>query len=131
VLLSTAPSISLAQIRAEHDSVFGTDLGAVESKLSEQPRLLNRLPYTKAGIKETPRLFPAAASIRQGFPGEDLVAEDGTRYPTDNTMILLLRPVIGRLTNYWPKPDDFIPERWLAQLNNELYPPEAAWRSFE
>ena len=129
-LLSTNPD-TLARIRAEHDAIFGTDLFTAPSQMSQQPRLLNQLSYTKAVIKETTRLFPAASSIRQGYPGEDLVDEHGCRYPTDNVMMLILHPAMGRSPNYWPKPDDFIPDRWLVEPGHELYPTKGAWRPFE
>lgn len=129
-LLSTNPD-TLARIRAEHDSVFGTNLSTVASTLSQQPRLLNQLPYTVAAIKEAMRLFPAASSIRQGYPGEDLVDENGVRYPTENTMLFILHPAMQRSPNYWPKPDEFIPDRWLVEPGHELHPPKGAWRPFE
>lgn len=129
-LLSTNPD-TLAHIRAEHDSVFGTNLPTVASALSQQPRLLNQLPYTIAVIKEAMRLFPAASSIRQGHLGEDLVDENGVRYPTENAMLHILHPAMQRSPNYWPKPDEFIPDRWLVEPGHELYPLNGAWRPFE
>lgn len=129
-LLNTNPE-TLARVRAEHDSVFGTDLTALPPLLSKNPHLINQLPYSTAAIKETLRLFPAASTIRQGAPGEDLVDEAGNRYPTENTMMLIVHPTMQRSPSYWPRPDEFIPERWLVEPSHELYPLKAAWRPFE
>ena len=129
-LLSTHPK-TLAQLREEHYRVFGHDLSTVATQLSEQPRLLNQLPYTKAVIKEATRLFPAASGVRWGAPGADLVAANGTRYPTKDCMVFILHPAVGRSPTYWPQPDAFLPERWLVAPGHELYPPKGAWRPFE
>ncbi|KAG0652541.1 Cytochrome P450 59 [Hyphodiscus hymeniophilus] len=56
-LLSKHPN-ALAQIRAEHNEVFGTHLKTVSAQLLENPQLINKLSYTNAVLKETLRLFP-------------------------------------------------------------------------
>ena len=129
-LLSQNPD-AMARIRAEHDTVFGTDLLAVPSLLSEQPRLLNALPYTLAVMKESMRLFPAASSVRSGAHGVDLVDDDGNRYPTDKTMVWILHCAMQRAPEYWIRPEEFIPERWLVGPEHALYPMAGAWRPFE
>ena len=129
-LLHANPA-SLALVRAEHDIVFGSDISTVPSAVSREPHLLNQLPYTNAVIKETMRLFPAAAGLRQGAAGIDLIDEDGTRYPTENTMIWILHPEIHRSPLYWPRPTEFLPERWLVGSDDPLYPSKGAWRPFE
>ena len=129
-LLSTNPE-ALSLVRAEHDSVFGTDLSTLPSLLSKQPTLLNSLAYTIAVIKETLRLFPAASSVRAGATGATLVDEDGCHYPTDNTLILILHAPMQRSPAYWKRPREFLPERWLVGPDHELYPMKGAWRPFE
>ena len=32
---------------------------------------------------------------------------------------------------YWPQPDSFVPERWLASEDDPLHPIKGAWRPFE
>lgn len=49
---------ALEAIRAEHDEILGKDTTAVRARLSENPQLLNQLPFTAAVNKETLRLFP-------------------------------------------------------------------------
>ena len=129
-LLATNPD-TLAHIRAEHDSVFGTDLRNLPSLLSRQPYLTNSLPYTTAVIKETMRLFPAASCGRAGKPKTDLIDDQGERCPTDNTMIWIIHSAMHRAPEYWKRPDEFLPERWLVDPGHELYPMKSAWRPFE
>ncbi|TEA15078.1 putative sterigmatocystin biosynthesis P450 monooxygenase stcS [Colletotrichum sidae] len=121
----------LAKVRAEHDDVFGNDVGLTPAKIVENPSLLNALPYTTACIKESLRMFPPAGGIRQGSP--DLVLKDaeGNLYPTEGIAVTILHWAVGRNPRYWPRPDDFIPERWLVTEGHELYPPKGGWRIFE
>ncbi|KAJ0161189.1 putative monooxygenase [Colletotrichum tanaceti] len=41
----------LSELRSEHDSVLGTDLDGVSSRLRDGPQLLQKLPYTTVVIK--------------------------------------------------------------------------------
>ncbi|OHF04466.1 cytochrome P450 [Colletotrichum orchidophilum] len=125
------PSI-LARVRAEHDSVLGTDASAAPARITENPALLNALPLTNACIKESLRLFPPAGGIRQGCA--DLILKDaaGNAYPTDGIAVNMLHWAIGRNPRYWPRPDEYLPERWLVtDPEHELYPPKGGWRIFE
>jgi cytochrome P450 len=58
----------LARIRKEHDDVFGTDRDAAVSRLLEDPRLMNKLEYTLAVIREVLRIQPPASTVRAGSP---------------------------------------------------------------
>lgn len=121
----------LDRIRAEHDEVFGTSLDRAPAMISEDPHILNRLPFTLAVIKETLRLFPVASSTRLGEPGVSVVAEDDRVYPTEECLVWSSPHTIQRSPDFWPRPDDFIPDRWLMQPGHELYPIKGAWRPFE
>lgn len=129
-LLSQNPS-TLVKIREEHDAVLGEDRDALPSHLIAQPHVLGHLPYTAAVIKETLRLFPPGSGIRQGALGTDLIDEDGTHYPTGDTLIWILHTAVHRAPEYWINPDSFLPERWLVGTDHELYPRKGAWRAFE
>ena len=122
---------TLAFLRAEHSTVFGSDFFAAANLLADSPHLLDRLRYTTAVIKETLRLFPPGSGIRQGAPGVDLVGEDGTRYPTKNSLVWILHTAMHNDSAYWPDAASFIPERWLVEPGHRLYPRKGAWRAFE
>ena len=133
-LLSLHPEIRDAVIK-EHNSVLGPEIAQAASLLSEKPHLLNQLPYTSAIIRETLRLYPAASSTRQGEPGFNIVSPDGRLYPTSGLLIWSNHFAIHRNPDSWTRPDDFLPQRWLAaEKDDELYNADdrkGAWRAFE
>lgn len=101
------------------------------SALREQPFLLNQLPYTTAVIKEALRLFPPASAMRGGDPGVQLKDDRGNLYPTDSMNIWILHSALQHHPSYWPEPLSFLPERWLANPEDPLYPVKGGWRPFE
>jgi cytochrome P450 len=121
----------LSKIRAEHDKVFGPNIAAAMDNVAEKPAILNSLPYTNAVIKETMRLFPAANGIRQG--SRDLVLKDkeGNEFPTEGCGIQMNHLACHYSPEVWPRPLEFLPERFLVQPGDELYPVKGAWRPFE
>ena len=121
----------LDRIRAEHDEVFGTSRDRAPAMISEDPHILNQLPFTLAVIKETLRLFPIASSTRLGEPVFSVVAEDDKVYPTEGCLVWSSPHTIQRSPDFWPFPDDFIPDRWLVQPGHKLYPIKGAFRPFE
>lgn len=130
-LLSQNPD-ALKGIRSEHDEILGKDTTKASDLLEKNPQLLNDLPYTTAVIKEVLRLFPPAASSRQGKPGASIHDDHGTVCPTDDViMIWTIHVELHRSPKYWKRPDDFVPERWLVGPTDELFPAKDAWRAFE
>jgi cytochrome P450 len=129
-LLATHPK-SLALVRAEHNQVFSTDPSQAHALISADPQRLNQLPYTTAAIKEVLRLFPPAASMREGREGVDIVDDDGRRYPTEGCSVWMLTVALHRNPRYWARADEFLPERWLVGPEDPLYPVKGAWRAFE
>ncbi|MCJ1337985.1 hypothetical protein MMC09_003269 [Bachmanniomyces sp. S44760] len=128
-MLSTNPK-ALSQLISEHDSVFGTDIHETADLVASSPRILNRLPYTVAVIKETLRLFPPASSTRAGEPNFFL-SSGGRQYPTEGCLVWSIHQALHRDPLYWPDADSFIPERWLVSAEDPLYPVKGAWRPFE
>ncbi len=129
-LLATHPK-ELSRLIAEHDQVFGTDISQVHEMISQDPQRLNQLPYTSAVIKEVLRLFPPAASMRQGRPGADIIDEEGRRYPTEGCNVWALTLAIHHNPKYWKEAESFIPDRWLVGPEDPLYPVKGAWRPME
>lgn len=119
----------LQKARAELDQVLGPDLATSEQVISEQPQLLNALPYLQAVIKEVLRLFPPVGGIRKGGPDLFLVhPESGTRFPTDRWMLFANSTASHRWEKNCDDPHSFKPERWLG---DEPPMPKNAYRPFE
>ncbi|KAI1339871.1 cytochrome P450 71B25 [Xylariaceae sp. FL0016] len=124
------PSV-LANLRAEHDEVFGRNIAACPDLIVENPSILNSLPYTNACIKEAMRLFPPANGIREGCKDLVLRGRDGTEYPTEDVLVQMNHISIQRNPKAWVRPDEYLPERFLVGPEDELSPPKGAWRPFE
>lgn len=74
----------LEKLRAEHTSVIGPDIDKAHEIILASPHLLYALPYTLAVIKETLRMYPLAATLRQGSSDFFLsVPGSPVKYPTD------------------------------------------------
>jgi cytochrome P450 len=129
-MLSQHPDV-LTELRREHDTVFGPDPNA-GPLLRKQPVLLNQCRYTLAVIKETLRLYPPASSLRDGVSGVSLVTRKGLSVPTDGLNATIMHRYVHVNERIWPRPLEFLPDRWLVDADHELYPPAgAAFRPFE
>ncbi|KAL8869296.1 MAG: hypothetical protein Q9174_004377 [Haloplaca sp. 1 TL-2023] len=128
-VLTTNPDI-LDQVRLEHDKVFGPDPRKASDLIAADPYLLNQLHYTTAVIKEVLRLYPAVSGTRYGERGFDVVDDTGRHFPTQNFLVWDIGQAIQRDPTYWPRPDDFVPERWLVSPGDALHPIKGAYRPF-
>ncbi|KAK4444755.1 cytochrome p450 [Podospora aff. communis PSN243] len=119
---------SASLVRAELDSVLGPDAAAA---LTTTPHLLNALPYTSAFVKEAFRLNPSGASIRISASDFTFTSPSGKQFPTQGFMIFDALMAGMRSPAAFPRADEFLPERWLAQPGEELYArAKNAWRGF-
>ncbi|KAL8822267.1 MAG: hypothetical protein Q9191_006993 [Dirinaria sp. TL-2023a] len=130
LLLSRNPTV-LKKLRAEHDLVFGTDPTKATRVLLSQPQLLNQLPYTLAVIRETLRLFPVVTSPRAGQPDFSLTDTDGRQYPTEHCLVWSNHHGLHNNPLFWPRVEEFLPERFTVTEGHPLYPIKNAWRPFE
>lgn len=128
--LSMNPPV-LARVCAEHDEMLGTDLEESTNLIARNPFLLNQIPYTLAVIKETLRMYPAVSSTRAGEPGFNVTDDQGRQFPTDGFLVWANSQTVQRDPTYWPRPDEFVPERWLIPPSDPLHPVKGAWRPFE
>jgi sterigmatocystin biosynthesis cytochrome P450 monooxygenase len=130
-LLSIHPHIRDKVIK-EHDRILGPDIRQAASRISEKPQLRNQLPYTFTVIKETLRMYPPASSTRNGEPGFLVTALDGHQCPTEVLLVWSNHVTIHRNPDFWQQPDDFLPERWLVEKDDPMFPAvKGAWRAFE
>ncbi|KAI0141716.1 cytochrome P450 [Xylariaceae sp. FL1272] len=129
-IIWTHPEV-LAKLRTEHDDVFGRNVESCAGQIVENPAILNSLSYTNAVIKEAMRLLPPASGVRQGCRDLVLRGRDGAEYPTDGYVVNTNHMGVMRNPKTWPRPLEFLPERFLVGPGHELYPPKGAWRPFE
>jgi hypothetical protein len=129
-LLSKHPE-ALQKIREEHTAVFGPDPRAAAPQLRENPNLLGKVPYTYAVIRETLRLFPGASAMREGLPGVSITDRHGREYPTEGYHVWVVHQALHHNPRVWPRPAEFIPERWMVPPGHKLHPPPFAFRTFE
>jgi cytochrome P450 len=132
LLLSRHPVV-LFKVRTEHDKVFGSEFSLVNitRTITDDPTLLNQLPYTLAVIKEALRVFPPAGSMRNGRSELFLTDQQGQRYPTEGCQIWTLSLAMYHSPEVFVQPEDFIPDRWLVGPEDSLHPKNASWRPFE
>ncbi|KAL8990577.1 MAG: hypothetical protein Q9169_008088 [Polycauliona sp. 2 TL-2023] len=120
----------LERVRAEHDIVFGSDIHKAPDLIKEDSHILNQLPFTLAVIKEVLRMYPAVSGTRIGEPGFDVINDTGRRFPTQDFLVWDIGHAIHRDPAYWHRPDDFLPERWLASPGHGSLPAKGAYRPF-
>ncbi|KAI4116566.1 MAG: hypothetical protein LQ338_007689 [Usnochroma carphineum] len=120
----------LVRVRAEHHSVFGMDSSRTATLITANPHLMNQLPYTVAVIKEVLRMYPAVSGTRIGEHDFNVVDEAGQHFPTQDFLVWDVVQGIHRDPGYWQRPDEFIPERWLAAPGDPLHPIKGAYRPF-
>lgn len=132
LVLSQKPEV-LARMRQEHDEILGSDTA---SALRASPHLLNSLTYTNAVIKETMRIHTNVGTLRQGTASFNLYGPPGSGYegvcfPTEGCVVWDGNFAIHRNPDFWERPLEFLPERWLTTDEKDpLYPPKDAWRPF-
>lgn len=108
----------LLRLRQELDSIFGanTTPSQVSQKLISDPKLLTKLDYTLAVIKESLRLEPPAAPAREFPANYHFKTTSGTIYnPPEGTMVYLSAWMLHRNERVWGEDaSKFKPERFLG-----------------
>jgi len=95
----------MKKVNAELAEKLGSKDFVTESDLSE-------LPYLHAVVKETLRLHPAVPLIPREVVADDMSL--GGFHVPKGTGIIVNQWAIGRDKSAWPRPEEFIPERFLA-----------------
>lgn len=121
-----------ARVVDEHNRVFGSNVKQAGQHITDNPHLLNQLPYTSAVVKETLRLYPPASSTRSGEPGFMVTTPDGQSCPTEGFLVWSNHVAIHRNPDFWPRSQEFLPERWLVEKEDPLFSSaKGVWRAFE
>lgn len=102
VLLAGHPQVA-ARLHAELDAVLDSRTPA--------PDDVARLPYTRAVIAESLRLYPTAWTM--GRRALKDYRWNGIEMPA-GSLLLMSQWVVHRDPRFWPDPERFDPERWLS-----------------
>jgi cytochrome P450 len=111
---------ALARLRTELKGVMP------EPDTFPDPAALDGLPYLNAVIQETLRLYPGATHRQdRTAPDEDIVYNDGgkTYVIPAGTCIGMTAPLVNRHPDLYPRPDEWLPERYLEDplLSKHLF----------
>jgi cytochrome P450 len=68
------------------------------------------LPYTRGVLNETLRLHPPAYLLNRHVRADDVI--EGCRVHRGGSVVVPVT-LLHRLPEYWERPDEFLPERWL------------------
>ena len=128
--LSRHPEV-LDEVRAEHESVLGPDPNEAAQRLKEEPKLANALLLTTAIIREVLRLHLPAFSARDGPPGGTVTGLDRKTYPTEGFIVMVQGNIVMHDPQIFPKPYEFIPNRFLPDKSPFPPIPKNAFRPFE
>lgn len=135
----------LTKIRAEHDSIFGSE-DPQTVLLAKPEETLKALVYTSACIKEALRLWPPAATARMTHDKFSIRTRDGDQVVVDDCVIYPMQHIIHRDPHvYGPTANDFVPKRWTGDSDTSAATnadvdgtatktgkiPASAWRPFE
>lgn len=69
--------------------------------------------------------------MRAGLPEHTVTDLQGREQPMDYTGANILHKALHLNPRVWPKPREFLPERFLVSPDDELYPQPGAFRPFE
>ena len=100
-LLSQNPDAE-ARLHDELDALGDAPLGADD---------MQRLPYARAVVAETMRLYPPAWIVGRRALSEYAIGE--ARIPA-RAIVLMSQWIVHRDPRWWPDAESFQPERWLA-----------------
>ena len=125
-----------ARVAAELDHVFGSDRSLAPAMIKEDPYLINKLDYTTAVIKEVLRIFSPASTMRYcPETSKEMITDPATgiSYPMAGWHVWPVTIAIHRNDAYFPRPTEFIPERFLPAENPfpDAKQHKDAWRPFE
>ncbi|XP_068236277.1 probable cytochrome P450 49a1 [Palaemon carinicauda] len=93
-----------AKLQEEIDTVLGDHQGPLD------PKHLAQLSYLKAVVKESLRVFPLTIGMARKLVKD--VVLSGYLVPKD-CFVITLNMFMSKDKNLFPRPEEFLPERWL------------------
>eukprot|EP00977_Amphora_coffeiformis_P013624 scaffold3608_cov183-Amphora_coffeaeformis.AAC.11 len=131
-LLSLSPKVQVKLAREVQRVMKEEDVDEGVSVLGK--RVLAKMTYLDAVIKESMRLYPVAPFVVRRLPFAVTVGDKGQQQVTipGNTVACIWIYSLHRHPDFWLQPDEFLPERWLvtdnvdAGITNGAYMPFAA-----
>jgi cytochrome P450 len=113
--LSRNPSC-LTKIKAEHDRIFGLDIDPLQIalKISADPKILAKLDYTLATMKEVLRLRPIGDGVRYPPKGYIIRHPNGAEFDTTGMILSIQHEGLHIKEDVWgPNAKEFDPERFM------------------
>lgn len=108
-LLGSAPAVE-ARLHSEIAQVLGSRTPTVED--------VPKLEWTRAIIAESMRLFPPAWTMGRRAIEPHVIAG---HHISKGDLVIMSQYVVHRDPRWWPEPDAFKPERWLAEARRPKY----------
>ena len=106
VLLARHPEVE-QRLHAELDAVLQGGAPSADD--------VTKLPYTRAVVAESMRLYPPAWTLgRRALEDYHWAGHDIPK----GALILMSQWIVHRDARFWPEPDRFIPERWQAEAKD-------------
>jgi cytochrome P450 len=106
----------LAKMREEHKEIFGpiTEPAAIAEKIASDPKLLRKLDYTTAVMRESLRLRPIADGARLSPPGYIIRTATGAEFDTSNLILNNQHEGLHTKEEIWgPTATEFNPDRFM------------------
>jgi cytochrome P450 len=105
-----------AKMKTEHDGVFGTstDPSDIARRISEDPRILGRLEYTTAAMREALRFCPIGDGVRSAPEGYILRTSTGAEFDASGTIVNIQHNALHMKKSIWgPNVSKFDPDRFM------------------
>lgn len=136
-LLSIHPEIQ-SRVAEEVKRVVQSDNDWDESKKGRITRqLISKLPLLDAVVKEAMRLYPVAPFVVRRIQDDLGVQDPNTDSKTNRTIFLPTGSVaciwiysLHRNPNFWHRPNDFVPDRWLNEDCKDVGQTNGAYMPF-
>lgn len=79
--------------------------------------VLERMPYLRACIKETLRMYPVVIGNGRNLQSDAVIA--GYHVPK-GTHVIFPHLVVSNSERYFPEPQRFVPERWIKRTDDSV-----------